>query len=304
MKQLLLLIPLTLISLTSIGQAWWGINFDNNSWPLYHDRIVRDTITNTNCLWQVGQPTKTIFTSAYSIPNAILTDTLNPVPANDTSVFYLKHERDNITMPFHAFRLHFWYRMDGDSTDFGTIEISPDTGHTWINVLTQDTTFQMNWFTPKPTFKGSTSGWQSFDLDMMSWASATDTINWPYPILITADTILFRFTYITDSSSVPHDGWIIDDFLLEDWAEGVEEFQNNNLITIFPNPASDKLVIQRTKFSDKSAIQIINYSGQVIYDNQNFIGEAVDTQLLTNGIYLLRYSDSNSFAIMKFVINH
>lgn len=65
--------------------------------------------------------------------------------------------------------------MDGDSTDFGTIEISPDTGHTWLNVLTQDTTFLMTWQTPKPTLTGSTTGWQSFNLGIENWASGWGT---------------------------------------------------------------------------------------------------------------------------------
>lgn len=296
MKKLLLSISLTFVAATSFGQFGWGIDFDT---PWYLDRIVRDTISNPNCIWQVGHPSKTVFTSAHSVPNVIVTDTLNPVPANDTSIFYLKHVRDQF-QPFHIFVLHFWYQMDGDSTDFGTIEISPDTGHTWINVLTQDTTFQMNWQTPKPTLTGSTSGWTSFNLGMENWASGWGT----FPIAMTADTILFRFTYITDSSSTPHDGWMIDDFNLEDWAEGIVEIQNDNLISISPNPTSDELRVHRTKASDNSKIQILNYTGQVLYDNSNFIGENIDTRQLSNGVYLLKYSDTKFFSIKRFVVQH
>ncbi len=301
MRKLLLLISLTLTAVTSFGQSGWGVDFDS---PLYLDRIVRDTISNPNCIWQVGHPNKTVFTSAHSVPNVIVTDTLNPVPVNDTSIFYLKHVRDNIIQPFHIFVLHFLYQMDGDSTDFGTIEISPDTGHTWINLLNQDTTFQFNWSSPKPTLTGSTSGWTSFDLDMETWASYPIFGGGPFPILLTADTILFRFTYITDSSSAPHDGWMIDDFNLEDWAEGILEIQNDNLISISPNPTSDELRIHRTKVSANSRIQILSYTGQVLYDNSNLIGETIDTQQLTNGIYLLKYSDTKSYAIKRFIVQH
>jgi len=58
------------------------------------------------------------------------------------------------------------------------IEVSPDTGHTWVNVLTQDTTYSMSYgVNSKPALRGSTNGWQIFRLDMENWAS-----NWNGPI--------------------------------------------------------------------------------------------------------------------------
>jgi hypothetical protein len=299
MKIIVLSILLATVSVNSFAQWTWGINFDT---PSYQDRIVRDTISNPNCIWQVGQPTKAVFTSAYSVPNAIVTDTSSPVPARDTSIFYLRHVRNQL-LPFHIFTLHFWYQMDGDPTDFGTIEISPDTGHTWINVLTEDTTYQMLWISAKPTLTGSTVGWQPFDLDMYLWAS-----NWPcntpFPVLMTADTILFRFTYVTDSGTVPHDGWIIDDFHLEDWFEGIHEVRNDKLITVSPNPTSDVLRIDRVKVDDRSQIQIVNYTGQIVYSNPNFVGDIIDIRHLPNGVYFLKYSDTKNFSVKRFVVQH
>jgi len=297
MKTILLSISLALFTATAFGQWGWGVDFESS---LYLDRIVIDTAAYPNCVWQIGQPGKTVFNSANSIPNAIVTDTLNPVPPNDTSVFYLKHVRDNIFQPFHVFVLHFMYQMNGDSTDFGTIEISPDTGHTWINLLTEDTTYLMYWQTAKPTLTGSTNGWQSFDLDMTNWAS-----DWGnFPIAMTADTIIFRFTYITDSSSTNSDGWMIDDFVLEDWSEGIPEIQNNNLISLSPNPTSNKLEIQKTKPAENVRVQIMNCTGQILIDNLHFTGENVDVSSLPCGIYFLKYSDDKNFAIKKFIVQH
>jgi len=298
MKTVVLTFLLATLAVTSFAQWAWGVDFDT---PLYEDRIVRDTISNPNCIWQVGHPTKTVFTSAYSVPNAIVTDTSSPVPARDTSIFYLRHVRNQL-LPFHIFTLHFWYQMDGDPTDFGTIEISPDTGNTWVNVLTEDATYQMYWLSPKPTLTGSTVGWQSFDLDLGQWAS--NAAGGPFPVFMTADTILFRFTYVTDSGSLPHDGWIIDDFHLEDWFEGIHEVRNDNLITVSPNPTSDVLRIHRLKAGDRQQIQIVNYTGQIIYNNPNFVGETVDIRQLPNGVYLLKYSDTKTFSVKRFVVQH
>jgi hypothetical protein len=301
MKKISLSILFILMAATGHGQEYWGISFDNTQ---FLDRIEIDTVSNPNCLWQIGTPLKPILNAAYSIPRALVTDTLNPVPANDTSVFYLKHARDNITMPFHVFALHFLFQMDGDSTDFGTIEVSPDTGHTWINVLTQDSTYQMNWLTAKPSLRGSTNGWQNFDLDMMTWASA---LNWGGPILpiyMTADTILFRFTYITDSDSTPHDGWMIDEFYLEDWAEGIHENQRDNLISISPNPTSTQLRVHVLQPSENSRIQIMNHTGQVVYERSNSIDESIDVRQFPNGIYIVKYSDAKYFSVKRLIVQH
>ena len=293
MKKLLLSVSLTLIVATSFGQSWWGIDFDSHS---YLERVYRDTISNPNCIWQVGHPNKIVFDSAHSIPNAIVTDTLNPVPPNDTSIFYLRHLKAQI--PWHVLALHFWYQMNCNSTDRGIIEVSPDSAHhVWINLLTQDTTYNFHWWTAKPTLTGSTIGWKSFDLELMD---AYYTIG-SYHL---ADTILFRFTYITDSTNTPRDGWMIDDFRIEDWMEGIPEIQNGNLISVYPNPTADHLTIQRTKSSDKQTVQILNYTGQILYENQNFVGETIDTRQLDNGVYLLKYSDTKSFSVKKFIINH
>jgi hypothetical protein len=296
MRQILFSILLVLITTTTFSQSQWGINFDNS---YYLDRISFDTTYNPNCLWQVGHPAKTVFTSAYSEPNAIMTDTINSVPPNDTSTFYLIHERDNF-QPFHVFVLRFWYNMDGDSTDFGKIEISPNNGIDWVNVLTEDQVYEMYWESPKPTLKGTSDGWQNFSLDLTAWAS-----NWgTFPIAMTADTIRFRFTYITDSSSTAHDGWLIDDFQLEDWYEGIEDIQNDNLISIYPNPAKDYLYLKINQTNIFQSIQIINYQGQVLYDNESVTENYIDISHFKNGMYFLKYSVDSEYSIKRFVINH
>ena len=79
MKKLLLLISLTVVSATSFGQ-WeyidnYDMNFEDTASLNHHLRI--DSLTNHNNLWQVGSPQKTVFTSASSLPNVIVTDTAN-----------------------------------------------------------------------------------------------------------------------------------------------------------------------------------------------------------------------------------
>lgn len=294
MKKLLLSASFVLLFTASYGQTIWGIDFDCQT---NLDRIYLDSVSNPTCIWQIGEPAKTVFNTTHSVPHVLVTDKLNPVPANDTSVFYLKHATSHLT--FHHLTLSFWYQMDGDSTDRGIIEVSPDSAHNvWINLLTEDNAYNFNWMTTKPTLTGSTVGWQQFDLTLMNSYSTMGI----YPL---ADTVLFRFSYITDSSSTQYDGWMIDDFLIEDDViEGINKIRSDNLISVYPNPAMDHVIIQRNKSCDKQTIQILNYTGQMLYDNQNFSGEIIDTRQLDNGVYFLKYSDTKYFSITKFIVNH
>jgi hypothetical protein len=74
----------------------------------------------------------------------------------------------------------------------------------------------------------------------------------------------------------------------EDWIEGIQEFTNSNLISIYPNPANENISIEYLKSIDKKSIQVIDCNGQIIYQDSNFDGEIVSTKQFYNGIYILK----------------
>ena len=92
--------------------------------------------------------------------------------------------------------------------------------------------------------------------------------------------------------------------LNSDILTGMIENDKTDNISISPNPTSDELRIHTTKIADKQTMQILNYTGQILYDNSNFIGTSLDTRQLPNGIYLLKYSDTKSLSVKKFVVQH
>ena len=103
------------------------------SWDVISDYqyILIDTTIDNN-IWQVGNPTKSIFISALSLPNAIITDTINTYPVNNESYFYLKFIRGGLSGYYFTIK----HRYDTDYLiDGGTIELSFNNGINWYNIF-------------------------------------------------------------------------------------------------------------------------------------------------------------------------
>src|SRR5680860_1850189 len=77
-----------IICSTNVNAQWtWWLNFEDPQ--MNNERVYIDTAGGNS--WSIGAPDKTVFTSAYSPSNVIVTDTLDPYPMNDTSSFIIKH---------------------------------------------------------------------------------------------------------------------------------------------------------------------------------------------------------------------
>jgi hypothetical protein len=201
--------------------------------------------------------------------------------------------------------LQIYHKIETDSgLDGGTIEVSHDNGLSWINLIEEPATsmyvnsssaYTLNDTVAslgKPGFSG-TLEWNTLQLQyfpLNSWDGL--------------DTITFRFTFASDSIDTGKAGWMIGGMNLVGVFESVEEFRNDNLISISPNPTSDALRIHKTKAADRQEIQIVNSLGEILYYNNNFIGDAIDTHDLINGVYFLKYSDSKNFSFKTFVVQH
>ncbi|MCB9065120.1 MAG: T9SS type A sorting domain-containing protein [Chitinophagales bacterium] len=269
----------------------------------FSDRFIFDT-THHNNSWQIGRPQKSIFDSAYSKPNAIVTDTVNPYPTNDTSVFVVKCVKDLQHRAVLGFGFH--YRLHIDSGDYGKVEVSGDGGVNWIDIVDDYTTYDFQWLgiDGKPQFDKTTNGWKELKVDMSKWG-LHDTSSHKYPSYVTADTFLIRVTFISDSIPTTYrNGWIIDDFFYEDWYESVETISNNNLISIYPNPAQDHIYIRANyTYYTKPVVSIYNQSGQEVLQETNVSTDGYLNIDLPNGIYTLRYSTDKEVAVKQLVIS-
>ena len=199
-------------------------------------RLETDTVSNPDNIWEIGHPDKTIFNSACSEPNVIITDTSNTYPINDTSVFIVKHVSDwsGGFQLHHTVILQGKYQVNCDTlTDFGKIEFSPDNGLTWVDLINDEEYYEMNcydWWTEKPVLTGNTTAWAEFRVWVAGFGPVFD--------IQPGDTVLYKFSFISDAVQTNKDGLMYDDFRFEDYAETIEKMNNNPDLIVFPNPTT------------------------------------------------------------------
>jgi hypothetical protein len=283
---------LTLLFTLFILQVYsqWGsgfINFDDTA-ALYRIDIDNSIPGNR---WQIGAPHKSFFTEAYSKPHAMVTDTVNSYPAGKTSVFYYRTSGD-FNADSHDAVIDFWYKMDCDSVnDFGKVEISIDSGLTWVNALSRNycywTVFdslhnfiQGTGSSDTLVFTGRSNGWYEFVSDL----------SLDMGIL---DSIIYKFTFHSAAESTPRDGWMIDDIQFNTWWESVPRVKK--ACTVYPNPVREKILLRYEK--PVAEFEIVNSMGisvarYVMPAQHSFL----DVSALSPGLYLyqIRFDDGTT----------
>ncbi len=286
----------------------FSIQFDNNdrrigygfvpySNPINDSSYIHVDTSYKNNKWQVGHPAKQHFTSARTLPNAIVTDTVNGCTPGDTSVFILKVPKD-AGAGFSIFS--FIYRLDKDTDDIAILELSRDTGKHWVNMFA-DTAFQLK--SGSPNFSNSTSTW-----DSMAW--------WPvYPYFYSDFSVshmgyfLFRFTFITGQSSTYRDGWMIDNIGFGYANEGLANIDRNIFATMSPNPANEFTTIKYSlKQRADMSVQLFDALGSEVKNvtiKNALSGQTqINTGGLPEGLYFYSMKTAYGQATGKLLVNH
>jgi hypothetical protein len=300
MKKVLSFLALVL-ALNTYAQDYWyyNINFDD---PGQLFRVIIDTVNYPNNVWQIGEPQKTHFNAAYSLPNATVTDLNKPYPANDTSVFMIKHISQGGFFYYHTSILSGYYKVDADTlNDYGLIEFSPDNGETWID-LVNDTIYNQYyyWYTPKPVLTGRTYEWTHFYVNIAELGLVFDIDFY--------DTLLYRFSFISDQQLEHREGLIFDDLHFEDWWEGISENEVQHFkSTAYPVPSSTFLNIEfENQHHQAFDLLIYNAVGQTVFSKFNFSENScsIDLNDFDNGIYYYKLfnNETGRFSTGKLVV--
>ena len=288
MKKLLLLLLLMQIFSVHKANAQWvpsltnHITFDSGD-TIYQHAIIIDTVDCHHNIWKVGKPQKTIFDSSYSFPNAIVTDTVNPYPPNDTSMFLLAFPgarwADSVFgVSDWGVLVQFFYQLNIDANTRLKIEFSSDSGATWSR---NPTSFLL---ITGPDSMGTMPGWQS---NQFSFEISYH------------DSTICRFTFISGNDTSGKEGWMIDNMLIYYYpVESVQKISTDNLLSLFPNPVSSTLAISSSHPINQ--IIITNLLGQnvrLIEGNQK-LHVQVDVSKLPTGMY---FRNVNGTEIRRFI---
>lgn len=267
--------------------SWYDINFEDTN-QLF--RLSVDTVSNPENIWQIGPPRKKVFTGAYSEPNAIVTDTGNFYPPADTSSFIIEHLAQDGYTVFHTAIISGKYKVNSDSlNDFGTIEFSPDNGKTWFDLLADTFYYEeycgescVDWWTDKPVLTGNSNGWIDFAVNLAYFGMVFD--------FQPGDTVLYKFTFISDENPDTLDGLMFDDLHFEDWWEGgINEMSYEHIDSrVYPNPAENTIIIEY-KNTELYLFQLIIYnnSGRQILAIENLESDHIEIDInnFTPGFY-------------------
>jgi hypothetical protein len=235
------------------GQIVANINFEDSSYtnPSLDFSFYIDT-TDTNNIWQIGQPQKNVFNQAWSTPNAIVTNLMNTYPTNDTSAFYVKY------FVYNTGNINGRYWCNTDSlNDYGLIELSNDNGQTWINLLNDSLSVAHS---SLPTLTGNSGGWDFFSISfehlLPNPSNGGDSV-----------LVMLRLSFISDSIDTQHDGLMFDNLQFYILLNTENLYELNNL-KVFPNPTSDILNFQFDEPIEDGEIRIYSSIGQLM-KNQN-----------------------------------
>jgi hypothetical protein len=272
-------------------------------------------------IWQIGRPQKMIFDSAYSAPNAMITDSVNAYPANNHSFFDLYVGSFNSQLyPWNLF-FDFYHKYDTDTLkDGGYITVSWDKGQTWANII-HDTNCAMccsppwsffvsepNLYTDSDTlyngelgFSGRSNGWIH---TIMAWHDM------PIKTIDPADTMIIRFNFISDGLDNQKEGWMIDHiriYSVDLGGEIREHFNSDGIANVFPNPCKDETEISFAEPFQNIQVDVFDMQGKLMGTEKYPSGDRF--RFKTNGLksgayYLKMVLDNKKEITKKVIINH
>lgn len=294
---LIFLLSILIIS----GKANAQYTYDSVSFETPTSKIMIDTSENN--IWQIGTPDKIFFDTAHSGVKAILTDSVNSYPINDTSSFIYVIRNPYTETCFTS--MEFWHKYDMDTlTDIGIIEASYNGGNSWVVV--NDSSEVSPWgsffwwdddfheangnYTIHPlTTTGKSDGWILSRFNWQWWIPVKSNDSIIYPL----DSLMIKFIFISDSIETNREGWLIDDILTAsaEWqlCSDIKESTINNSMRIYPNPFSQQTVIEFKDELNNSNINIYNSTGLKVKEIRNVFGQSILIQRenLPSGIYYL-----------------
>ncbi len=299
MKKAILLSLSIVLSVTSWAQA--ENNFDGIS-QFLDFRFDQDSIG----LWQVGKPDKSVFDSAASYPNVLVTDTASAYPPGADAAVYFKTKA--YTLWESVFAIKWLQKLDIDSFfDGGIIEFSTDDTN-FYNVYDTSLVYAFYGFDSSNFMPLQNGEWGFSGIDTTwreIWLCFQD-LTWFNPNL-NHDSVTIRFRFVSDSIDHGRDGWMMDNFVGElTWVHTIRNLSQKTKYLLSPNPTNGRTVLD---LNDSKAsrnmrdIQVLNVGLQVVQIlDASQLPMELDLGSLSPGIYYLKLRSDELEEVIPFEI--
>lgn len=269
MRRILILLTFIVISIGSHCQecivfGWGGfqLGFEDSTQYKY-------VALDTSSIWSISKPDKNILFLPTEDRNfgdfAIVTSKNNNYPKNLHSSFQLKLFIESADL----FTFSFYHKYDFDqyNNDGGIIEISHDMGLTWQNIIL-DSSIVGN-------IKNIQGFYSKFDTigshpDLVGFTDQQEEMKyagfsfWRDERFL-YDTLLVRFSIISDSVESNNEGWLLDRIYFSGALVGIEDhFGDIQEFSVFPTPASDYVKVQSKNGIEIHSIELISLNGIIM----------------------------------------
>jgi hypothetical protein len=290
MKQLYILFTLVFCSQSFMAQMPYYQYFDGANTNPANSIIVGIQTSSTN-IWQIGKPQKTLFSSASTTPNVIVTDTINKYPVNNVSTFTFAIKNPSFPSPAAITAIRWKQKLDMDQgLDGGIVEYSTNSGVTWVNSFNNPNVYMFYGFQPanKDTlpsgefcFSGTDNNWRDI------WLCLGPSVT------VVNDTIMLRYKFKSDSVNTLKEGWMMDNFMAYfTMMHPVKSISQEENLVVYPNTTSGILNVETKKHGDKGYIMFVelyDMSGKLLESyGQNSSKVVLDISKYPDGLYNLR----------------
>ncbi len=259
---------------------YYCLNFKDT---LCSNHLIIDTAINN--IWQIGRSQKPLFKDTLTNNPVLITDTINPYPIKNKSVFTIK----NLASMGDIYGLKMisgGYYVQTDSLhDYGKIEFSPNNGLSWIDII-NDTLYNssFSWYSSKPVLTGRSFGWKYFDFSLADNRSVFN--------IKLGDTLLFRFTFISDSIFDNLGGLMFKGICFDDFVEGVSDTHFKPMISqLYPNPNNGLFTIAfANPLFETFQLSIYDLHSRLIYSKDGIKDSKViiDSQQFNSGTFIYK----------------
>jgi hypothetical protein len=262
--------------------------------------------TSSENIWQVGRPQKTLFYQSKTVPNCLVTDTINYYPDNNTSSFYFGVDKSLYTDLYGVLAVQWQQKLDMDDTlDIGTIEYSLDTGATWTNVFNNPNNYNFYGYSQNnlDTLANGTVGFSGLDTN---WADIW--LCYDFSWLNLADSLTFKFTFKSDGVNNNREGWMIDNmYVHQTWIHTINEKEQEKYLIAYPNPTNGIVNIQAQKQKEFHIIEtltVTDINGRIVSSINNVPTKYyIDLREQPNGVYFINIQTNLKSETIKIVLN-